>query len=427
MPDSGNPDAGLYPQPVQPQQNALNNPLQLLGAMQQVNALRQFNATQAAGRAAQGALNPDGTIDLNRYSTGLQNPDVAPVGQQAVGTMLEQRQQQISNSTNALGLATNQNQALLNVYGPIANNPNAKPEDVYAASAQAARMGIPGSMITPIQQGILSDPKGIHTGAQKVYSQQLGTSGATQVTGSPTTEGAPTQVGVATAGFGAGPRATDLPPGQHEAIAANQAAFVNDQQAASAKFANIRPLQNALPLISQLSNTSFGPGSAQFNQVKAGLITAGIIPADTADVAVRQEVNKYLNVYASAARGADRSDQGLNQALHSNPGLDLTQPANLALVKNQIGMDRMDAAAPIAFNGDKAQYNSYKSTYYQNNDPRAFSFDLMTPQERTTLLAKIGPKNASNPAWVKFNHSLGIARNAAGVTPDATGAPQNGP
>lgn len=437
-----NPIASLYPAPPQPAQNALgSNPLYAVGLIGQINQnqrfQQEFNAQKAVGSAFQNALNPDGSVDQGRLVQGLQNPAAAYAAPAAIGDMLTQRQQQIQNSTTALGLSTAQNGNVVGLFGTAANIPNPKEQDVFNLAAQLSTMGVPGSMISAAVQRILTDPGGIHTGLAKVNAQFLGAAGSNPIVGPITPEGVPTSTTVAGRQFLSGSGGstppgtvpTALPPGQSEAIQANQAAYTGDQQSAASTMANVRPLQKVLPYVEELNHENFGPGSQQWNQFKTGLATLGIqVPDD--QTAARQVVSKLFNQYANANRSAERSDQGLAQALKSNPNLDLTQPANLALVKNQIGMDMQDAAKTEAFkqahpnSSDPAWtspnngYNTFRSNYYQNTDPRAFSWGSMNADDRAALLKQIGPKTASNPAWVKFNRTLGLAVKGGFVTPD---------
>lgn len=229
------------------------------------------------------------------------------------------------------------------------------------------------------------------------------------------------QANLLTMGQGGTGFSSGTPPGVSERYAANQAEFAADQSKSAQILAGARPLQQALPLIENLSNSNFGPLSPQFAHTKGTLTTLGIINPNTSDLQVRQEVGKYLLNYAQGAQNAGRSDSALSTAIGSNPNLDLTQPANLALVKNQIARDRMDAAIPIAASGADpaakggiANYKDYKSNFYQSNDMRAFKFDAMTPEERGALQKSLGPP--SSPAYKRFVHSYNIAKSTGMIT-----------
>src|ERR1700733_12171992 len=150
------------------------------------------------------------------------------------------------------------------------------------------------------------------------------------------------------------------------AVGEGQKSLVEDQKRAAGTLANLRNLDIALPLIQKMNNKDFGPGSPAYASVRRGLITAGVIDPNRTDIPDREQANKYMLKYATLAQNAGRSDQALGAALNSNPNLDLTQPSNLHLMKNQIGLDKMEAALPGIFKvehpaqSDEATYNDYK-------------------------------------------------------------------
>lgn len=405
--------SALYPQPYQ---NPWANPQSAIQMGQGINALQQFGARQAVGQAYQNALNPDGSMDQEKLAAGLKNPAAAVAAPEAIGTMLDLRGKSISNDRSAFELGAGQNAYVANRISALANKPGLSSEDVNSAVLDLARgTNIPTEVLNGWRAGMPKSGPALKSYLTGLATSIQGAGASFDRVGAVDANGQPVAVPRGAANYN-GAIPTALPPGQGEALAANQGQFVKDQQDSSGIMSGVRPLQNALPLIAKLGNTAFGPGAEGFSQVKAALQTAGVIPAGASDTEVRQEVNKYLKQYAGVARGADRSDQGLHQALGSNPNLDLTQGANLALVKNQIAMDRMSAAIPVAFQSahpsaqDKTQYLDYKSKFYQNMDPRAFQFDLMSPQDRRAVIDGLGDKNS--PAFQKFARSYQIAKSA---------------
>jgi hypothetical protein len=105
----------------------------------------------------------------------------------------------------------------------------------------------------------------------------------------------------------------------------------------------------------------------------------------------------------------------LSSALGSNPGLDLTQPANLKLIKSQIGMDKQDAALGI-ISPNPNTHKSFKARYYQQHDPRAFAINTMSPEEIEDL-----HKTLKGSERDKFNRSLQTAVKAGLVSPPSQG------
>lgn len=420
--------SSLYPQPVNPaaaQPSLLQNPLQ---ALTFANGAQQLQSRNAVGSALQGAIDPSGNFDSNAALAAIKNNPAAAYGApEAIGSVLQMRGQNISNATNRFGLLAGQNQSVLNLLGPLAQNPNATKDDALNVAPSLARLGVPPEMISGWIGGLSDDPKTFRKQIGTVNSIALGPAGAaSRIQGAPGPSGEPTQTSAGAQGFGSPTTSTGMAPGAAEALAANRAEYVNDQSTSAARMANVRQLQTALPLISQLSSSNFGPGSPEFAKIKGALTTMGVVDPSTSDLRVRQEAGKYLLKYASGAIQAGRSDNALSAAIGSNPNLDLTQPANLSLIKNQIGMDRMDAALPLVAPSDTSQYKNFKSKFYQSADPRAFSFDMMTPAERAQVQTSLGaPSTAAkpNPAYDKFVRSYQMAKQAGMLSPPAPGGP----
>jgi hypothetical protein len=81
---------------------------------------------------------------------------------------------------------------------------------------------------------------------------------------------------------------------------------------------------------------------------------------------------------------------------------------------------------PVAFESDHPNpddagklYGSYKSTYYQSMDPRAFKWDTLTPEERRSVVDNLGApstKEKPNPTYDKFARSYDLAKKAGSFT-----------
>jgi hypothetical protein len=121
------------------------------------------------------------------------------------------------------------------------------------------------------------------------------------------------------------------------------------------------------------------------------------------------------------------TDAGLSLDRASKPNMDLTQPADVHIIKQLIGWGKMDAAAPKVFQQDAQpgqSYSDFKSGYYQNYDPRAFGFSGMTPDERAQLKTSLGPPGPNNAAYQKFLHSYQVAKGAGVLAPPAQAGAQ---
>lgn len=421
----------LYPQPVQ---NPLASPGAIFDLVNRSNALQEFNAKQAVGTAYQNALNPDGSVDQNRLASGLKDPSASLAAPWAIGTMLDQRGKMIANDAAAFGLSSGQNAAAMGILAGLAQKEGLTYQDVQNVAPTLARMGIPAGHIAGWLKQLPRDPSGLRSVIGTVANTVMGPAASAAPISAPPdpVTGAPRQMPLGGTNYGVGARPTALPPGDAAVLEANKAELANDQTQAGNIMANARSLQSAMPLIGQLSNANFGPGSPEFAKLKGTLTTMGVIDPSASDLQVRQQAAKYLLKYAQGAQNAGRSDQALSAALGSNPNLDLTQPANMHLIQSQVAMDRMDAAKATAFtNGFAApgqSYKDFKSSYYQNFDQRAFQWDMLSPEDRRKALQDIGPsklnKNGveTNQKYAKFARSYALAKGAGFFQP--SGQPQ---
>jgi hypothetical protein len=406
----------------------------------------QFQGNMALGNIYQKSLNPDGTVNTANLNRGIAaaGPAVGYVAPEAYGKSAGLQGTNLANQ----GAAVGQSQSRLNDFytslGPLeeAGTPPTRsqvistaidlvhqgrllPQDLPAIVSEVPlnNGAIPdyvqrkfGSTLSPSQQatpttiGVTPSGQPIQ-GTQGQFLRRATPSSATAA-GSPTASGSPSSSPGIT---------TTLPLGQPQSIQQNVHAFNTDQQGSASTLGNVRRLDEALPLISELSASDFGPGSGELAKLKGLFTTFGVIPADSTSLPTRQDANKYLHQYAEGAIHAGRSDAALAAALAANPNLDLTQPANLTLIKNQVALDRQDAAIPLAFSrehpnaADQAQYLKFKSQFYQNTDRRAFGYDMMTPQERRQVIDSLGEKGS--PAYQKFIQSYQLAKETGILQP----------
>ncbi|MCW2317622.1 hypothetical protein M2322_003186 [Rhodoblastus acidophilus] len=441
MPDipGGNPIASLYPQPPQPSQNAFagHDMIQTMAQIQHMQAQQQqmmfeaqrMDAQRAVGNAFQGAIGDDGTFDHVSAMNALKNnPSASIAAAEGLRSILDARGKQFD-------IMAAQNDKVLSTIGPLAQNPNATKDDALNIAPNLLRLGVPSSVVNGWLGGLSSDPKLFRRQIANMNSIALGPGGAASRINAPPdqTTGAPQQTSLGAVGYGNPTTPTDLPPGVGGAMKASQDAYVADQSGAAARLAAVRPLEQALPLLRQLSTENFGPGSQDIYRLRAGLQTFGLIdPSSNAAnmVALREETAKKLAQNALFTPGASRSNEAMAASFQSNPGMFLSKPANVNLILNQIGQEKQDAAAPLAFkqaNPDLATnpakgagYLDYKSTHYQSTDPRAFALNGMTDQEKADLIKSLGDKNS--PAYQKFARSLKIAHDAGLIAPPQGGS-----
>ncbi len=408
-------------QPLQtPQQNPLQV-LQMLGALNQAKLFNQeFQARQAIGNAYRDNTGVNGELN----TPGLRSQ----IGQTGGFLAGEGLSQATANSSADAALKSTYQGILRQTFGQLATKPVITDEDISNAKADAARQGVPGSFI---QDYAATMPVGGSRKGQAALKDwavsQSNLSRGSDATAQGRIIRTPTgdveiPEGMAARGRSEGGLQVGLAPGQDTQISEPKKAYLADQERSATTQANMRQLETVYPLIKQLGNSNFGPGSEGFAKIKGALITAGVIDPNTSDATVRQEANKYMLKYARGAQDAGRSDHALSAAIGSNPNLDLTQPANLSLIRNQIGMDKADAAIPVLFDkiypgdNDKKDYKTFKTNFYRNYDQRAFTYDKMSPDERRQLIDSLGPKNSA--AYKKFAQTYSELKSSGFINPN---------
>jgi hypothetical protein len=202
--------------------------------------------------------------------------------------------------------------------------------------------------------------------------------------------------------------------GMEPLYTSGQQQFTKDQDEAVATLQAVKPLEQAVKLLRN-NTIATGPGTAPWTNVVAFLKAQGVININENDpTAVYQELNKKLAQYV-ANRG-NRSDADLANREASSPSAK-TQivPAIMKIAKDQIALDRVQAARALSFETDKrnkdfVKYGDYRGNFPKSVDERAFSLDLMPRAERDKFLSEMNEKYKKGTAeGKKFYRSLQIA------------------
>ncbi len=190
-------------------------------------------------------------------------------------------------------------------------------------------------------------------------------------------------------------------------LAGSIKALDEDRATATQKMQAVKPMIQAVNLIGDLKT---GIGTETYNKARAGLINAGIIDANANDpTVIYQEINKKLSNYISQSAIANRSDAGQALAAASSPNVQgQLNPALVKLARDAVALDRVEAARANAFKGKPAEYTKFRSEFPQSVDEKAFAIDLLPPNERGDLIAKM-KKEKDTEAGKKFWKSLAIA------------------
>jgi hypothetical protein len=190
-----------------------------------------------------------------------------------------------------------------------------------------------------------------------------------------------------------------LPPGQAAAADTAGIGSANDlhslYSSVATSGARLYQLNTALSSLQALGTTGTGPGTAERNNIASYLQSipgvANVLGIDPTKIANFDEATKYLTAYASnqAANMGAGTDAKLATALSGNASTHISNLAGVNVVKATIGLERMQQAQAQAFQQSglpAAQYDQWSASWNKSADARAYTFDLMTPQQRASTL-----------------------------------------
>jgi hypothetical protein len=457
----------LYPQPPQPGAAAGllgRDPAQLVGILGQVNALQQsqqnFAARKAAGQALQSSVtvNPDGTttVDPDKAAAAVAaDPNAALAASDVLPTIANLRTSNIANSTGKVTMAATQNQYLASMLNGFAADPSVTPSKVTSAMVSWARQGgmdsptltammagmpqqggaplqawarkIGNFGMTPIERAQQVDAGVDATGAGRKSALDLFNAGTIDAGVPPQKAGAPPLPGQPPPGAAIpGIVRTTLPPPVTAQMQADQAAFSAAQARSAGLSDSLRPISNAIPVIEGLSQQNFGPAAKGINNFKSFMSTIGALNPQDSELPEAQIAKKYLHQIVGVLSTSDRSDKSLAQNVASNPDMDLTKLANLAVLKKNYGYTAMDLAKPALFqaenpnNPTNAGFQAWNATANNKYDDRAFQLPVMNKADVTALQTSLGPASTDpkkpNLARQKFENTLRLGY-ATGTIP----------
>jgi hypothetical protein len=213
------------------------------------------------------------------------------------------------------------------------------------------------------------------------------------------------------------PIITGLPPGTAQSMEGAASAY-NDASAAAGKYAQrVNPLRQAIPLLEKMKETDIGPTSERWNDLKstaitlgAGKIIGGIDPEKIRDF---NELKKYFSQYSSqaAATLGPKTNDGLATAVTSNPNVHMDKLSALELSKVAMGVERMQQAGVREFNAlveagkaSPSGFNKFMVKWGTEQDPRAFVYDLLTPDQQAKLKRTLSPAELN-----KIRNGMNIA------------------
>ena len=208
-----------------------------------------------------------------------------------------------------------------------------------------------------------------------------------------------------------------MPMGAPEAASASGAELARAREAAGGYQERVNPTRSAIEILSKMDTKdvgAIGPGSEQFNKLKSAAITWGlgeIAGVDPNKVADFNKLRKYFEDAASrrAAGLGPKTNDGLASALTASPNAKLDRLSALELSKVNLALDRMQQAAVLEFDSQRpaipeGRYATWRAQWASKQDPRAFIYDLMTPEAQRKLLSGMDKKQRE-----RFEASLELA------------------
>jgi hypothetical protein len=224
------------------------------------------------------------------------------------------------------------------------------------------------------------------------------------------------------------PPATEAAPARQKVPAAlpvgsAKAAEVSAEDAAAERTAagsyqeRINPMRNAIAILEKMDPKdigAIGPGSDTYNMLKSAAQTWGlgeIAGVDPNKVADFNKLRKYFEDAASrrASGLGPKTNDGLASALTASPNTKLDKLSALELSKVNLALDRMRQAAILEFDSQQpsmpeGKFGKWRSQWSTKQDPRAFIYDLMTPEAQRKLVSSLSKEQRD-----KFEASLELA------------------
>ncbi len=415
--------SALYPKPPEQTSNMLSgDPLRLLGAVGQINALQRFQSEQGALGAYRDALNPDGSIDPNALTANLRKNGVTWGSPEMVSNALAQRGQQITNDTHSFSLWAAQNDTANAAIASLAGKKNPTMDDVNSTLNGIGRLNdrnaVPSTVLDSVRRRVQSDADGVSGGVRKLQAQVAGASAAMgQVPGPPNpATGAPQTVtsGGAAYNYGSGGMTTGLAPGQEEAL---KAPSIAQNQLRQSVVDSPQQLAN-LDQLSELSNEAVSGPSSDFEKRASALATRFGLPG-TLSVDQLAKSEEYAKVggqlAVQQANAGHASDAFLQNAYLTNPNLAMSKLGRNIVtntLKGNIDFNRIkdqewSRYANGEIDGQRHAANEFYDWSRQFNDtvhefgPRPFQFLRMSTPEKRLFLQGMNPQQQ-----LRFEQSL---------------------
>ena len=369
------PEVNIYgPQPLAPQGGALNDPLRLIGALNQIQEY-QLRQKQFPALAQQPAANLQGTNIAN--------------------VTAEMTQQDAARKTIAAAYGTG-----------LSGFENPGADDVHSLTAYIAR-SYPEiatkypQLINATADSILKHPKGIRTGAALMLNTTLSPEAASsRVAAPPGPAGEPRTQPLGSANI-AGAQPAGQAPGEAD-IQAQAAARGSKMQATGgltaqyhADLENLRQLSKNIPLQGPTAEWE-----KKLNQVGARL---GIGITMTKDqLANAEEFDKIANqVSLNQSLLFHGSDAGLHTVVAANPNIGMSQYGREGVIDMLQGnQDAIDVTRKMWLDARRKgapahSYDDFVDKASEVLDPRVFQFNRLSRENQQKFLAQMDAEDVA--------------------------------
>ena len=217
------------------------------------------------------------------------------------------------------------------------------------------------------------------------------------------------------------PVVTAPPQGQPEKLKSDVEAYTRDQ----ADYPNVQTraqnMAHAYDALQQLKAAT-GRGAEGINSLRSWAQTLGILPAGAVnEQRLFEIVHKYTERAMIDAAGGGSTDLGRRMAEQANAGTLLSTPANLEIIRNDMGKT-LQTAASYLDHKDKTGtgYLEGRAKVADSTDPRGFVWSMYSPEEQARINAEV---DKDPDAAAKLHKAIGMARRLKLQVPGLTMQP----
>ena len=204
---------------------------------------------------------------------------------------------------------------------------------------------------------------------------------------------------------------TAPPQTQPESLAANVKAYTEDQAQVPAIITRAQNMGHAYDALTQLKSAT-GKGAQGINDLRSYAQTLGILPPGAvSEQQLFEVVNKYTERAMLDAAGGGSTDLGKRLQETANPGTSLSTPANLELLRNDMGKTLQTLAAQKSHDPALAGagYLAHRGDIASTTDPRGFVWNMYSPEEQAKILADVA-KDKTGAAADNLHRAIGMSR-----------------